>query len=197
MNDHNLKHFYEKLDRAYFIDNEYKVLAGLDQPLPIGYEQTISQPSLVLQMTQLLELQKGSKVLEIGTGSGYQTALLAEFSESVYTIERIKELSQSAKDKLDRLGYTNIDYKIGDGSLGWAEHSPYDRIICTAAAQSIPAELAEQLADNGRMILPVGPAGLQELMLIKKDGQGKVSAEPLSMVRFVEMKGKYGWHKEK
>ncbi len=195
MKNRNLKHFYEKLDRGYFIDNEYKDLAGLDQPLPIGYEQTISQPSLVLEMTEFLEIQKDSKVLEIGTGSGYQTALLAEFSECVYTIERIEKLSQSAKKKLDRLGYKNIYYKIGDGSLGWIEHSPYDRIICTAAAQNIPAELVGQLACGGRMLIPVGPTEFQELMLIKKDGQGKVFAEPLLMVRFVEMKGKYGWHR--
>lgn len=196
MSNDDLQHFYEKLDRSYFIDNEYKACASLDRPLPIGYEQTISQPSLVLQMTQILQLQKDSKVLEIGTGSGYQTALLAQFSKSVYTVERIEELARSAKAKLDALGYSNIYYKIGDGSLGWREHSPYDRIICTAAASRLPQELIDQLAKGGRMVIPVGPKDLQELMLVKKDEKGAVAAETIMMVRFVEMKGSYGWRGE-
>ena len=124
MDYHELLDFYHRLDRSYFIDDEeYKKYANLDRPLPIGYEQTISQPSLVLKMTRELDPDKTSRVLEIGTGSGYQTALLAEFSHRVYTVERIKELSEKAKEKLDRLGYTNIRYKIGDGSEGWSENA--------------------------------------------------------------------------
>lgn len=185
--------YYKSLDRAYFIDNENKHYAHIDTPLPIGYNQTISQPSLVLDMTYYLHIEKDSKVLEIGTGSGYQTALLAKFAKSVYTVEYIKELSDGAKNKLDRIGFTNIMYKIGDGSLGWEEHSPYDRIIGTAAAQEIPDELIGQLKHNGRMIIPIGPKETQELLLITKDENETVKIEVLNMVRFVEMKGKYGW----
>ncbi|MEL7569055.1 MAG: protein-L-isoaspartate(D-aspartate) O-methyltransferase [Eubacteriaceae bacterium] len=189
----DLAEYYKSLDRAYFIDNENKYYAHIDTPLPIGYSQTISQPSLVLQMTDSLQIEKNSKVLEIGTGSGYQTALLAKFAKSVYTVELIKELSQSAKNKLGDMGFANIFYKIGDGSLGWEEHSPYDRIIGTAAAQEIPDELIKQLNYNGRMIIPIGPKDTQELLLITKDDKGTVKIEVLNMVRFVEMKGRYGW----
>lgn len=188
-----LADYYKNLDRAYFIDNENKYYAHIDTPLPIGYSQTISQPSLVLQMTDCLQIDTDSKVLEIGTGSGYQTAMLAKFAESVYTVELIKELSLSAKSKLDRLGFANIFYKIGDGSMGWEEHSPYDRIIGTAAAQEIPDELINQLNCNGRMIIPIGPKDTQQLLLITKDDKGAIKIEVLNMVRFVEMKGKYGW----
>lgn len=190
----DLTDYYKSLDRAYFIDNENKFYAHIDTPLSIGYSQTISQPSLVLQMTDCLQLDKENKVLEIGTGSGYQTALLAKFAKSVYTVELIKELSQSAKNKLDYMGFANIFYKIGDGSLGWEEHSPYDRIIGTAAAHEIPDELISQLNYNGRMIIPIGPKDTQELLLITKDDKGTVKIEVLNMVRFVEMKGKYGWN---
>jgi len=185
--------FYRNLDRSLFIDNEYKESAHLDRPLPIGHEQTISQPSLVLEMTSKLSLEKTSKVLEIGTGSGYQTALLAEFSRQVYTVERIKELSDKAKEKLDGLGYTNIAFKVGDGSEGWREHGPYDRIIVTAAAEKLPDELINQLKPGGKLIIPMGPKGRQELLLMTKKLNGEIDQESLGKVTFVEMKGKYGW----
>lgn len=193
MVDKELLDYYKSIDRAYFIDNENKHYAHIDTPLPIGYNQTISQPTLVLEMTHYLRIENNSKVLEIGTGSGYQTSLLAKFAKSVYTVELIKELSQSAKIKLDKMGFNNIFYKIGDGSQGWEEHSPYDRIIGTAAAQRIPDELIDQLNCNGRMIIPVGPKETQELLLITKDEKGVAKVEVLNMVRFVELKGKYGW----
>ncbi len=189
-----LKVFFLQLDRAFFIDNKNKEYAYLDTPLPIGYEQTISQPSLVLEMTYLLAPDKECKVLEIGTGSGYQTALLAEFSGQVYTVERIKELAEKAREKLTQLGYSNIAYKIGDGSQGWTENAPYDRIIVTAAAQETPPELIKQLKPGGKMVIPVGPRGMQELLLITKDQAGEVNRETVGEVRFVEMKGKYGWN---
>ena len=185
--------FYNKIDRAYFIDNENRRFAGLNRPLPIGFEQTISQPSLVLEMTLMLELNKSCCVLEIGTGSGYQTAFLAAFADAVYTVERIPELSKSAKKKLDALGYNNIHYRVGDGSEGWAQYAPYDRIITTAAAGRIPEKLIEQMGPGGITIAPVGQKGYQSLLKIRKDKDGSIKTKSLGMVTFVEMKGEYGW----
>ncbi len=182
--------FYRDLDRSYFMD-QYKEYAKEDAPLPIGYGQTISQPSLVLKMTLLLEIHKKCKVLEIGTGSGYQTALLAKFAKEVYTVERIEPLHEKAKERLINSGYKNIYYKLDDGSLGWEEHAPFNRIIVTAAATQIPDELVEQLATGGRMIIPVGPRYLQDLMLIRKDEEGKITEELIEKVRFVPLIGKY------
>lgn len=182
--------YFEKLDRSLFMD-EHKEFAYLDEPLPIGHEQTISQPSLVLKMTLALNLQPHSKVLEIGTGSGFQTALLAAFSDSVYTIERIEALHERAKERLEEAGLVNIHYKLDDGSTGWEEHSPYDRIMVTAAAAQLPQELIDQLARGGKMIIPVGTPFLQELLLIEKDENGKIHTEVLDNVRFVPLKGKY------
>lgn len=193
MDRQKLLDFFHLLDRSFFIDNEYKDYAGQDRPLPIGFGQTISQPSLVLQMTWLLDPHPASRVLEIGTGSGFQTALLAEFSAAVYTIERIPELAARAREKLEQLEYKNIHYKVADGSEGWPEEGPYDRIIVTAAAEKMPLDLVEQLAPGGRMLIPIGPAGFQELTLITRDQQGKIHTSVVGDVTFVEMKGKYGW----
>lgn len=193
MGNQEILEFAQSLDRSFFIDNGNKVRAGINEPLPIGYGQTISQPSLVVEMSQLLSLDGSKCVLEIGTGSGYQTAILAHFSKQVYTVERIAELAQSARIKLDSLGYSNISYLIGDGSAGWVEHAPYDRIIVTAAAQRMPEELLEQLREGGIMIIPVGPRGLQELIMVTKNPDGKIRMQSIEYVRFVEMKGKYGW----
>jgi len=185
--------FFNSLDRSLFIDNEYSNYADLDEPLPIGYGQTISQPSLVLNMTYLLSLNKSCKVLEIGTGSGYQTALLANFSEHVYTVERITELGEKARLRLELLGYKNVTYKIGDGSLGWIEFAPYDRIMVTAAAENMPNELLDQLKAGGKMVIPIGSQDMQELILVTKDQQGSIQQKKIETVRFVEMIGKYGW----
>jgi protein-L-isoaspartate(D-aspartate) O-methyltransferase len=186
-----LLEFFHTLDRSYFIDNEMKSLAGVDSALPIGYGQTISQPSLVLYMTETLELDKTCKILEIGTGSGYQSAFLAEFGSSVYTVERIEPLSHAAEDRLQNLGYSNIQYKIGDGSLGWKEHAPYNRIIITAAPNRMPEEIVDQLAPEGIMLLPVGPSGHQYLKKLTKDHAGIIREEILLPVAFVELVGKY------
>jgi protein-L-isoaspartate(D-aspartate) O-methyltransferase len=183
--------FFRKLDRSLFIDNENKSLAHYDSPLPIGFGQTISQPSLVVMMTDKLALDPSCRVLEIGTGSGYQTAFLAEFSKEVYTIERIPELATAARDRLDHLGYTNIHYKIDDGSVGWIEHAPFDRIMVTAAPQAMPDDLIAQLAPEGIMILPVGPQGWQQLIQITNDSQGILHTQKLADVAFVPMVGKY------
>jgi protein-L-isoaspartate(D-aspartate) O-methyltransferase len=191
--ENELNTFLEKLDRSFFIDNEHKVYANYDSPLPIGLGQTISQPSLVHEMTELLELNKGLKVLEIGTGSGYQTAILAEFAGLIYTVERHEELSKKAQKKLEELGYNNVSFKVGDGSHGWQEYAPYDRIIVTAAASEIPKILIEQLAPNGYMVIPVGEKGYQKLTLVMKDAQNRVSTVDLGNVTFVELVGEYGW----
>lgn len=183
--------FYKRLDRSLFIDNEFREYAGEDKALPIGFEQTISQPSLVLEMTLHLDLNKESKVLEIGTGSGYQTALLAKFSHEVYSVERISELSQKAQERLSKLGYKNVSFRVGDGSEGWAQYAPYDRIIVTAGAGIMPKELIEQLALGGKMVIPVGKKEVQELNLISKDKQGEITKESLGKVRFVPLVGKY------
>ena len=194
--ENELNTFLRKLDRSFFIDNENKIYADYDSALPIGLGQTISQPSLVHEMSALLNLNKKLKVLEIGTGSGYQTAILAEFAGSVYTVERHEELSKKAQEKLEELGYRNIYFKVGDGSYGWEEHSAYDRIIVTAAAGEIPSSLVEQLAPNGFMLIPVGEKGYQKLTLVTKDAQNRVTAEHIGNVTFVELVGEHGWNQQ-
>ncbi|WP_275450133.1 protein-L-isoaspartate(D-aspartate) O-methyltransferase [Thermoclostridium stercorarium] len=178
---------------SFFVDDDMKKYAHLDEPLPIGFGQTISQPSLVLEMTRLLSPEKDGKVLEIGTGSGFQTAILAKMSAEVFTVERIPELMEKARERLETLNFTNVRYKVGDGSLGWPEYAPYDRIMVTAAACALPDELVEQLANGGRMVIPIGPPDLQELKLITKTGNGDIRITTVEFVRFVELKGKYGW----
>lgn len=187
-NKKRITQIFERLDRSYFIE-EHKEYAHLDQALPIGHWQTISQPSLVLKMTIALNVSTEDRVLEIGTGSGYQTALLSKAAKKVYTVERIKELQEKAKMRLKEAGYSNIEYKLGDGSQGWAEHATYDRIMVTAAARSMPNDLLNQLAPEGRMVIPVGDETIQELLLVKKDKNGKITSENLAYVKFVELVG--------
>ncbi len=193
MNLQELETYFHSLDRSFFLDDDMKKFAGLDRPLPIGFGQTISQPTLVLEMTRLLEPEKDSKVLEIGTGSGFQTAILAKVSAEVFTVERIDELMEKAKERLKTLNFSNIRYKLGDGSSGWQEHAPYDRIMVTAAAGAMPVELLDQLATGGRMIIPVGTPDFQELKLVTKTGAGEINVKTVELVRFVELKGRYGW----
>jgi len=193
MDQQELEAYFCSLDRSFFIDSDIKKCAALDRPLPIGFGQTISQPSLVLEMTRLLAPEKDSKVLEIGTGSGFQTAILAKMSAKVFTVERIEELMEKAKKRLEALKFSNICFKVGDGSKGWPEYAPYDRIMVTAAARVVPDELVSQLAAGGRMVIPVGPPDLQELQLITKTDDGAIHTNTVEMVRFVELKGQYGW----
>lgn len=193
MDEKKLSRFFRGLDRTLFLDEPYKEYAWLDSPLPIGFDQTISQPTLVLEMTRLLAPEPDSRVLEIGTGSGYQTAFLAEFSGRVHTVEVIPELAEKAEERLTELGYRNVFFRTGDGSSGWAEKAPFDRIIVTAAAGTKPHGLIDQLAPGGRMVIPVGPPFVQELLLITKDEEGKVHEENRGQVRFVELVGRYGW----
>lgn len=173
--------------RHIFVPPEYAELAYGDHPVPIGYGQTISQPYIVAYMTEAIDIDSTSKVLEVGTGSGYQAAVLAEIVDTVYTIEIIEELGKSAKIKLKEIGYNNIIAKIGDGYHGWEEYAPFDGIIVTAAAENIPPDLVEQLKDSGKMIIPVGSQySIQILVLIEKVN-GKLRSKKLMPVRFVPL----------
>lgn len=184
---------YRDLDRSFFLDGACKGLASMDEPLPIGFGQTISQPSLVAEMTALLDPAPESKVLEIGTGSGYQTALLSSFCKEVYTVERISELAEKAQRRLKELGISNVYHLVGDGSKGWSEKAPFERVIVTAAAGKVPPALIEQLSPGGRMVIPVGQRGWQDLLLITKDKKGKIDSKVIEKVAFVELVGPYGW----
>ena len=178
----------QKVEREKFVPEKYHDLAYTDGPLPIGHKQTISQPYIVAYMTEQLHLKKEHTILEIGTGSGYQAAILGEIAKEVYTIEIIPELAASARALLKKLNYKNIDVRTGDGYKGWPEKAPFDRIMVTAAPEEIPEVLVDQLANNGRMILPVGEHVLsQYLWVIKKNKKGVVTKEKILPVRFVPM----------
>lgn len=181
-----------KVPRHLFVPEEYRNHAYNDYPLPIGYGQTISQPYIVAAMTELLELKGDEKVLEIGTGSGYQTAILAELAGKVYTVERIPQLLERAKQVLSSLGYTNIHFKLTDGTLGWPENAPFDRIIVTAAAPDLPQPLIDQLAEGGIMVIPVGSRYLQTLKVVVKTGN-KLRVKRVMECTFVPLIGEYGY----
>ena len=177
-----------KVPRHEFLPESQRMLAYTDNPLVIGHGQTISQPYIVALMTEVLELKPGESVLEIGTGSGYQAAVLAEITDKVYTIEILEPLAIRARETLQRLGYANVHTRIGDGYRGWPEYAPYDAIIVTAAPDHIPQPLIDQLAIGGRMVIPVGTY-YQELMLLRKDADGNLTREKVIPVRFVPMTG--------
>lgn len=176
-----------KIPRHLFVDPDLRKFAYMDKPLPIEEGQTISQPYMVALMTDLLELDSNAKVLEIGTGCGYQTAVLAEIAKEVYSIEILERLADKAKILLQSLNYKNIHLKNGNGYYGWIEHSPYDAVIVTAAPKTIPHRLTQQLVDGGRMVIPVGSVN-QELVLIKKLS-GKIQSSRITSVSFVPMTG--------
>ncbi|MDQ3115083.1 MAG: protein-L-isoaspartate(D-aspartate) O-methyltransferase [Verrucomicrobiota bacterium] len=180
-----------KVPREHFVPEKMRARSYTDRPLPIGYDQTISQPFIVAFMTDKLELKPTDRVLEIGTGSGYQAAILAELAAEVYSIEIIAPLGKSAEETLKRLGYKNVHVKVGDGYKGWAEHAPYDAVIVTCAPNHVPQPLAEQVKDGGRIIIPVGEAGAQELYLLEKK-DGKLRQRAVLPVRFVPMTGEAG-----
>ena len=174
--------------RDLFVPDEYRDFAFSDCPLPLSDGQTISQPYMVAAMTEYLQLDKHSKVLEIGTGCGYQTAVLAEIAKVVYTVEIIPVLGKGAERRLATLNYDNINFRIGDGFFGWPEHAPYDGILVAAAPEAVPPPLLEQLAPGGRMIIPVGPiAECQNLEVIEKTQDGKIRRNPVMPVRFVPL----------
>lgn len=175
--------------RHEFVLEQYINRAYNDQPLPINHGQTISQPYIVALMSELLEIEVGEKVLEIGTGSGYQAAVLGEMGAEVYTVEIIPELAQEARQRLDLLGYTQIKSLTADGYFGWKEHAPFNAIIVTAAPDHLPQPLANQLADGGRLVIPIGPVGdFQTLWLFEKT-DGEIQATNMGDVRFVPLTG--------
>lgn len=175
-----------RVSRHAFVPEEYVSQAYEDHPLPIGYGQTISQPYIVALMSEQLGLQPGDKVLEIGTGSGYQAAILAEMGMEVYTVEIIPELAERAAQTLEEQGYTNVHVRSGDGYFGWEEHAPFDAIIVTAAPDHLPQPLVNQLARGGRLIIPIGPPGsYQSLWLFEKNAEGELVSENLGGVAFV------------
>jgi protein-L-isoaspartate(D-aspartate) O-methyltransferase len=177
-----------KVPRHLFVPKEYQDEAYNDYPLPIGYGQTISQPYIVAYMTEVIRPGSRMKALEIGTGSGYQAAILAEIVDKVYTIEIVPELAKESEERLKKLGYKNVVCKYGDGYQGWKEYAPFDLIIVTAAAETIPQPLIDQLAEDGRLVIPVGkPSAVQELQLVVKK-KSKTEIKRLTFVRFVPFK---------
>jgi protein-L-isoaspartate(D-aspartate) O-methyltransferase len=185
----------KKIPRHLFVEEALQNQAYTDHPLPIGEKQTISQPYMAALMTEASLLTGKEKVLEIGTGSGYQTAILAELSEKVFSIERIRPLAIRARKLLYELGYFNVEIKIFDGTFGWVEESPFDAILVTAGSPDIPQPLIDQLTTGGRLVIPVGDAFVQDLFRMTKTETG-VKKEDLGGCRFVKLIGKYGWKTE-
>lgn len=181
-----------KIPRHLFVDQTFAHEAYKDKALPIGFGQTISHPTTVAYMTQLLELNGPERVLEIGSGSGYQAAVLAEMGAKVFSIERIPELAQRARTIFDQLEYYSIGVKIGDGTLGWTAHAPYDRIIITAASPDVPESLLRQLAEFGRLVIPIGEKSQQKLMIITRETGEYHILEDYTR-KFVPLIGKEGW----
>ena len=192
ISDRKLLAVMGEVPRHLFVDDAMQAQAYGDHPLPIAAGQTISQPYIVAYMTQVLHLQGHEKVLEIGTGSGYQAAILSRLCERVYTVERMNTLLAGARKLFGLLRYYNIVAKLDDGTLGWPEHGPYDAIIVTAGGPEIPVPLVDQLADHGRLVIPVGGQDYQELRLVTKNA-GQIEISDLASVRFVDLIGEHGW----
>jgi len=182
-----------KVPRHLFVQEAHRGSAYEDFPLPIGDGQTISQPFMVALMTEALNLTGEESVLEVGTGSGYQTAVLAELACKVYSVERIPSLAWQARKTLDSLGYKNVLVRLSDGTLGWPEYAPFDRIMVTAGAPSIPEPLVEQLAEGGILVVPVGSSLSQELVQVTRKQDGSVSQRKMGGCVFVRLVGKHGW----
>ena len=184
--DQRVLDVFAKVPRHLFVDPVQRHMAYGDHPLPIGLEQTISQPYIVALMTQSLALKGDENVLEIGTGSGYQTAVLAELARHVYTVERLPQLSEKAQNILRELQYNNISFRVGDGTGGWPEKAPFEAILVAAASESVPPALVEQLSLGGRMVIPVGDSPVQDLLLLIKNQQG-IEEQNLCGCRFVPL----------
>jgi protein-L-isoaspartate(D-aspartate) O-methyltransferase len=182
-----------RVPRHRFVDEGLRHRAYGDHPLPIGEEQTISQPYIVGLMTSLLGLTGREKVLEVGTGSGYQTAVLAELSRRVCSVERLPRLADRARRLVESMGYTNVWIRVGNGALGWRDEAPFDRILVAAAGPSVPAPLIDQLGEGGRLVAPVGDAESQTLTLVERRGGSEVTTRAVGECRFVPLVGKYAW----
>jgi protein-L-isoaspartate(D-aspartate) O-methyltransferase len=182
----------ERLPRHLFVPEELVAYAYEDRALGIGGGQTISQPYMVAAMTEYLGLEGNERVLEIGAGSGYQAAVLSEFASEVVTVENRPELAEAARERLATLGYRNVHVKIGDGTLGWPDAAPFDAILVAAAAPAVPAPLVDQLAERGRLVIPVGQSDKQMLLRIRKSA-GQILEEKLFACQFVPLRGRYGW----
>jgi len=193
--DPNLIAAMKKVPRHLFVEEALQSQAYSDHPLPIGEKQTISQPYMVALMTDALQLTRKEKVLEIGTGSGYQTAILAEIAQKVFSVERIRPLAIKARKLLYEMGYFNVEIKIFDGTFGWVEEAPFDAIMVTAGAPDIPQPLVDQLAMGGRLVIPLGDPSIQDLIRIIKTEEG-MKREDLGGCRFVKLIGRYGWDEE-
>lgn len=193
--DERVLQVMREVPRHRFVPEDLWDMAYRDTPLPIGHGQTISQPYIVGYMTQMLHLAPDDQVLEVGTGSGYQVAILSRLAKKVYTIERVEELARHAEQILQELGYDNVLIRVGDGGYGWPEAAPFDAIIVTAAAPEVPPPLVAQLAEGAPLIAPIGPAGYQELMRFYKRG-GQTRVERLAPVAFVPLIGEHGWREQ-
>jgi protein-L-isoaspartate(D-aspartate) O-methyltransferase len=176
-----------RVPRHLFVPGQLAIAAYQDTPLPIGFDKTVSQPFIGALMIDLLELERGDRVLEVGTGFGYQAAVLAELGARLWTVEIVEEFASEAGLRLSTLGYEGIHLRVGDGSRGWAEHAPFDRILVTAAAREAPRALLDQLAPGGRMVIPLGPKDVQQLSVVEKSADGTVSVREVMPVRFTQL----------
>ncbi|MBI4545298.1 MAG: protein-L-isoaspartate(D-aspartate) O-methyltransferase [Gemmatimonadetes bacterium] len=183
---------FDLVPRHLFVPEAVRHRAYEDAPLPIGFGQTTSQPSLQALYLRLLQLEPADRVLEVGTGSGYQTALLSHLAERVYSVERVRELSVRARAVLDRLGIRTVALLVGDGTIGWSRYAPYDAILVTAGAPSAPTALIEQLTPDGRLLLPLGDRSAQRLTLLRRTAEG-MEAEQITDCAFVPLVGRFGW----
>ena len=183
----------QKIPRHLFVEEAMAAQAYSDSSLPIGEKQTISQPYMVALMTELLQLQGTEKILELGTGSGYQAAILATLGGRVYTVERLRPLGLRARKVLDSIGLYNVNIRMGDGTIGWPEEAPFDAIVVTAGAPEIPPQLLEQLNVGGRLIIPVGTQSEQTLVRVTRTGESEYAREDVEQCRFVKLVGKQGW----
>lgn len=192
IDDMSVLRAFDLVPRHIFLPEAVHHRAYDDVPVPIGYGQTASQPSLQALYMQVLQLQPSDRVLEVGTGTGFQTAVLAHLASRVYSIERLRELSLRAREHLDALRISNVALLVGDGTIGWSRYAPYDAVLVAAAAPAVPAALQDQLAAGGRMLIPLGDRNEQKLTLIRRDG-GRFTSEDITAVSFVPLVGRFGW----
>ncbi|HLM66974.1 MAG TPA: protein-L-isoaspartate(D-aspartate) O-methyltransferase [Longimicrobium sp.] len=190
--DLNVLKAFDTIHRHEFIPESFRVRSYDDAPVPIGYGQTASQPSLQALYMQVLQLQPDDKVLEIGTGCGFQTAVLAQLVDRVYSVERIRELAVTAREKLDQMRISNVAILVGDGTIGWSRYAPYDAILVAAGGPEIPRPLLEQLSEGGRMLIPVGGREMQQLVLVTRHGDD-YEQRPVTDCTFVPLLGRFGW----